>query len=509
MDKYKPRCGIKQCPNQADFYCDTHEISLCDQCNAVRCYDCDMIVICSPEKLKQSSELLHGFLRELVRKAEVNDLYVSISGLQEALDDVSEVLKAFEEQVAECLKYYDPIEASKLVMQSKLILSDIFRGTIVSKHGDFNPILRLLFDSQVIDTQKGFFDDPCVNTERTKDLKAMKLVRELTFRNKSIIEDRMKKELEMVKNKAIRETELKMNKIYIPQINSLKEINQSLEDEKCKTDEKLKLSMELCDKTTNELFLEKEQVLRLTEQVEAMKRENTAIKDLCENMKSLNPDKGEICQFPDTTNPGLPEACSVAFLGPTVGKSSLLGRMTGEEFKEDYTFSTGFDYKTIKTEFQGRKVCLKNYDITNSLANMSDTTSSLKYKNVTTSFVKSVQCIFLMYDITKEASLENCQSWVDSLLKNEMTDKIIYLIGNKTDLEDQREISQEAIAEFKSKNNIDFHFEVSAKTGEGVEQLCEHVLKHLFISRQPISIENRPSVYKRKGWFGCMFSTEQ
>ena len=46
---------------------------------------------------------------------------------------------------------------------------------------------------------------------------------------------------------------------------------------------------------------------------------------------------------------------------------------------------------------------------------------------------------------------------------------IIFLVGNKLDMADQREVSIDKVEQFKRERNIEFSFETSALTGENIE----------------------------------------
>lgn len=48
---------------------------------------------------------------------------------------------------------------------------------------------------------------------------------------------------------------------------------------------------------------------------------------------------------------------------------------------------------------------------------------------------------------------------------------IVYLVGNKSDFEGQREVTFERAIDFAKKNGIHKCFETSAKTGSSVEEL--------------------------------------
>ena len=62
-------------------------------------------------------------------------------------------------------------------------------------------------------------------------------------------------------------------------------------------------------------------------------------------------------------------------------------------------------------------------------------------------------------------------------------DVILFLVGNKKDMEDKREVSVERVEQFKREKGIRFHFETSAKSGENIENLfimASKILYHSF-----------------------------
>ena len=62
-------------------------------------------------------------------------------------------------------------------------------------------------------------------------------------------------------------------------------------------------------------------------------------------------------------------------------------------------------------------------------------------------------------------------------------DVILFLVGNKLDMEDKREVSLDRVEKFKREKNIHFSFETSAMTGENIEDLfimASKILYHNF-----------------------------
>jgi Ras-related protein Rab-14 len=60
---------------------------------------------------------------------------------------------------------------------------------------------------------------------------------------------------------------------------------------------------------------------------------------------------------------------------------------------------------------------------------------------------------------------------------------IVFLVGNKKDMEDKREVSVDRVEAFKREKGIQFHFETSAKSGENIENLfitASKILYHNF-----------------------------
>ena len=74
-----------------------------------------------------------------------------------------------------------------------------------------------------------------------------------------------------------------------------------------------------------------------------------------------------------------------------------------------------------------------------------------------------------MYDITRRQTFDNLVRWLNDMRDNAYSKMIILLIGNKSDLSFEREVSTEEGQEFADKHNLIF-YETSAKTAHNVEQ---------------------------------------
>lgn len=168
-------------------------------------------------------------------------------------------------------------------------------------------------------------------------------------------------------------------------------------------------------------------------------------------------------------------ACQLLIIGDScVGKTSLLTRYTTGNFKEEYIATVGIDYFTKNETINDKIISIKLWD----------TVGQERYKALTQNFFKNAEGVMVVYDITKVESFDNLKFWINSIKQNMENKNIIIpviIIGNKVDMEDMREISNENAENFAKENNYKY-FETSAKTGEGIDnavrELVNQVLNH-------------------------------
>ena len=67
-----------------------------------------------------------------------------------------------------------------------------------------------------------------------------------------------------------------------------------------------------------------------------------------------------------------------------------------------------------------------------------DTAGQESFRSVTRIFYRGANIVFLVYDITREATFRNVQEWLLEVKQHAQVDVVVYLIGNKVDDEDRR-----------------------------------------------------------------------
>lgn len=99
-----------------------------------------------------------------------------------------------------------------------------------------------------------------------------------------------------------------------------------------------------------------------------------------------------------------------------------------------------------------------------------DTAGQERFRSVTRSYYRgSIGCI-LVYDITNRDSYNNLTSWLGDARSLGRPDITVIVVGNKTDREQDREVTTLEASRFCQENELLF-IETSAFTGEGIEKV--------------------------------------
>ena len=164
------------------------------------------------------------------------------------------------------------------------------------------------------------------------------------------------------------------------------------------------------------------------------------------------------------------------FLGDQgTGKSSILNRFVDDKFDPNYQATIGLD-------FQSKNVKIDNQDIHLLLY---DTAGQEKFRSLIPMYTRDANIIILVYDITRKDSFTHIPDWVKDLTNVKLDEVIFGLVGNKIDLEDQRQVTKEEGEKYAQDNNIIFQ-EVSAKTGDNFSDLFyKKIFEQIIIKFRP------------------------
>lgn len=142
-----------------------------------------------------------------------------------------------------------------------------------------------------------------------------------------------------------------------------------------------------------------------------------------------------------------------------VGKSSLLMRFADDIFTDNFLPTIGVDFKIRTIETAGSIVKLQ----------MWDTAGQEKFKTITSAYYKGAHGVIMVYDITDRKSFTDLQNWLSEVDKYSREDVVKILVGNKKDLESNREVSIEEANRFAESLGMKY-LETSAKDGINIEE---------------------------------------
>ena len=151
-----------------------------------------------------------------------------------------------------------------------------------------------------------------------------------------------------------------------------------------------------------------------------------------------------------------------------VGKSNILLRYIYNSFSEEFKTTVGVEFGAKNIEIDKKIYRIQIWD----------TAGQENFRSIARAYYKNSVCACVVYDISSHSSFENIQSWIDDCTKQTAQSVLLVLIGNKNDLNNQREVTYEEGETF-AKNHKMMFLEVSAKTGNNVNEIFEESVKKI------------------------------
>ncbi len=151
-----------------------------------------------------------------------------------------------------------------------------------------------------------------------------------------------------------------------------------------------------------------------------------------------------------------------------VGKTSLAVRYTEDRFEEDMKMTIGVNFASKKVEVDGTNATLMLWDLG----------GQPRFRDVIGDYFRGARIAIAVYDATRFFSLERLEDWI-SRVKDTAPECKFFFVANKIDeRQDGMGVSLEDGTAFAQKYDAPM-MEVSAKTGEGVNEMFESVTRML------------------------------
>ncbi|KAL8160796.1 hypothetical protein V2J09_012285 [Rumex salicifolius] len=152
-----------------------------------------------------------------------------------------------------------------------------------------------------------------------------------------------------------------------------------------------------------------------------------------------------------------------------VGKSNLLARFARDEFYPNSKSTIGVEFQTQKMKIDGKEI----------KAQIWDTAGQERFRAVTSAYYRGAVGALLVYDVSRQQTFDSIGRWLNELQTHSDMNVVTILVGNKSDLNDVREVSTadgKALAEAQGLCFI----ETSALDSSNVNAAFQTVVKEIY-----------------------------
>ena len=153
----------------------------------------------------------------------------------------------------------------------------------------------------------------------------------------------------------------------------------------------------------------------------------------------------------------------------TVGKTNIMSKYLKGQFMESSKATIGVEFHSKIFNHEGHKIN----------AQMWDTAGQEKYRSISASYFKGSKGAFIVYDITKKDTFDSIEKWLNELKLNGDPGIVTFIIGNKNDLEEFRQVSKEE-GEEKAKSFQCGFLETSALSGDNIDLAFELMIGQIY-----------------------------
>ena len=149
-----------------------------------------------------------------------------------------------------------------------------------------------------------------------------------------------------------------------------------------------------------------------------------------------------------------------------VGKTLITQKFIDNTFSKNTVNTIGVDLQSKIIDINGKKVKFLIWD----------TAGEERMKTMTYSYYRGCHVILIVFDVTDENSFKCISKWVECVDKFAKSNVLRVLVGNKTDLEEKRVISNEVGKKLAEQYGLKY-YEISALKIVGLKEMFEDVAK--------------------------------
>ena len=151
------------------------------------------------------------------------------------------------------------------------------------------------------------------------------------------------------------------------------------------------------------------------------------------------------------------------------GKTAIVDRLIDKQFSEKPKTTVGVEYRPYRIKIDPFLIQLELWD----------TAGQENYNSIAKTYFRNAVGCVLVFDVTNQKSFDDLSFWLQTYRELADPNSEIILVGNKTDLKDERIISEETAEAFAKENQLHY-YETSAFNGQNIDEVFNRLTHTIF-----------------------------
>lgn len=153
----------------------------------------------------------------------------------------------------------------------------------------------------------------------------------------------------------------------------------------------------------------------------------------------------------------------------SVGKTSIMYRITEDKFDELVDSTVGVDFVTQELNIDGNDVRVQIWD----------TAGQEKFKSLGKAYYRNSVGVFFVFSLDNHQTFESIKNWYKDVIALVNPKAIVAIVGNKSDLVDSRAVTTTEAENLANSLQIPY-YETSAKTGSNVKESFNQIIRKIY-----------------------------
>ncbi|KAH0785871.1 small GTP-binding protein [Histomonas meleagridis] len=152
-----------------------------------------------------------------------------------------------------------------------------------------------------------------------------------------------------------------------------------------------------------------------------------------------------------------------------VGKTAILKRLVDDVFAEESQSTIGVEFLATSVVVDDKQIKLHIWD----------TAGQERFRSIAKAYFRSAIGVILVFDLTDRKSFEDLTDWLKDIHSLCDPNAVVTLIGNKSDLVDQRTITPSEAEGFAQLHQLTY-LETSALGGDNIQEAFQRTAAAIY-----------------------------